>query len=125
VSGDADFFSGEEKDKLPKWALRKVQWLERRVRDAERRAEEARLPTQEDANTFLFPYDDIPIGLCNSDPIRFQLDPTANPRSYRQCIDISVRQHLSYGNCIQVSGSDSLLVIPYASNVFYIKHTRD
>lgn len=118
-------FTDEEVAKLPKWAQSKVRDLERRVRVAEDRATQSRLESQGDADTFLYPYDDIPVGLCKGDPVRFQLKLGVAPGHYRNCIDVSVREHGTYGRVLQISGSDSIMIYPNASNVCYIKHTRD
>lgn len=104
-------------ENLPRWARDELGRLRAWLRTAQTRADQARLDSgPEDSNTFLDPYDDIPVRLGRGIRVRF-IPAESTIKDIRNWIDVSVDR---WGD-VEVSAGARLAVEPRSSNVIKLR----
>lgn len=100
--------------KLPLWAQNKIQVLQNRLDSAN--AKLAAGP--EDSNAFANPYSDAPQPLGKDPNIVFQIPNPRSPDAHPWQFRVTLEDDQLYVNA---SGSGEMVVLPRASNAFYVR----
>jgi hypothetical protein len=102
--------------KLPKWAQEELRNLRNKLETEKRRADEARIGNGgPDSDTFIDPYDEVPIRLGRETRINFVLGD-----KFQEYFDVQIKRY--HGDVyLEVHGGTGMVITPQVSNVIQIR----